>query len=738
MQTRMILLFAIGFNTISNSFELSSDQSENLNTSSTPSQSIDNYYEREMENQLFNSKKNSISDTWIGNIIATQMDGFVPFSYENPKCTEDGKIYKEHLIKQDSWAVQMYDSSAKYPGGLLSGITYEMGYYDQCLRAHSKELNIYSAYVLPNVQFQITEENDNMPKVRNNVTSAWRYVKTDGNYSNYTQIIDNINWALCIPDSCNAKDVQISMEELLTPIFKHSNLTIKVSVNPALYTSKRTSDAKHTDGYLIFFCMVLVLILTLNIVGTLYEMNIIGDQHVHWSILKNILLAFSIRKSTTIVFNTQRKNELSVADGLKSYLAICVVIAHRIYHGTFVTATDSPYFMENLMSSPWLNAPVGVELFFVISGFMMYISIINRLNKEKKLNFFYLIFYRMTRLLPAYTIVFLLYMCVLPHIGDGPLWKLYVIPQSEFCRINVWKKFLFIDIYVDGSEKMCIPLTWYVTCEVHFYAIGIILTYAIWKWKNIGLWILGIVFAVSVYMPARTIYTNNLTAIITANVIRGLRSNPFILFVYMKSHQRITTYLIGMAAAHIYTKLKQDNYKISARNKTIGSISSFITFVLSRSSTAYLLLPGIEYNPWHHVLYFTLQRIVAAICVSYFMIVFRLSGFASNSKGYSSKLNNVNFISAMSKLTYSLFLCHTFFQYQSLFSNKTLVHFDWWIMVRYILSDVLLGVFCSLLIVLLFETPCNTIRQKLDDYFQNVKKPNISNSPENDTKMKTK
>lgn len=120
--------------------------------------------------------------------------------------------------------------------------------------------------------------------------------------------------------------------------------------------------------------MVLVLILTLNIVGTLYEMNIIGDQHVHWSILsklyntneqiiycndwfdnffsfclENILLAFSIRKSTTIVLYTQRKNELSVADGLKSYLAICVVIAHRIYHSTFVTATDSPYFMENVI-----------------------------------------------------------------------------------------------------------------------------------------------------------------------------------------------------------------------------------------------------------------------------------------------------------------------------------------------------------------------------------------------------
>ncbi|XP_050427109.1 uncharacterized protein LOC126837305 isoform X1 [Adelges cooleyi] len=103
MQTSMILFFAISINIISHSFELSS---ENLNTSSTPPQSIDKYYESEMENQLFNIKKNSISNMWIGHIIATQMDGFVPFFYDNPKFTEDGQIYKGHLIEQDSWAVQ--------------------------------------------------------------------------------------------------------------------------------------------------------------------------------------------------------------------------------------------------------------------------------------------------------------------------------------------------------------------------------------------------------------------------------------------------------------------------------------------------------------------------------------------------------------------------------------------------------------------------------------------------------
>ncbi|XP_050432311.1 nose resistant to fluoxetine protein 6-like isoform X4 [Adelges cooleyi] len=737
MQTRLILLFVICFNTLNHSFQLPSDHSEKINAYTTPSTLNDKNYENELGKKLFNIKSNTNSTIWIGNMIAMHMDGFAPFSSDNPKCTEDGKLYKEHLVNQDLWAVQMYDSSAKYPGGLLSGIAYEMGYYDQCLRAHSEDLNIYSAYVLPNVQFQIPAANDYTSVVRHNERSAWRNLKNDDNYSSHSKKIVNINWALCIPDSCSAKDVQASMEELLKPIFQQSHITIKVSVHPALYTSKRTSDAKPTDGYLIFFYMVVILILTLNIVGSLYETNIIGDQHFHCSILKNILLAFSIRTSMARVFKTQNKNESASTDALKLIFAIFIPITHRIYLGRYV-ATTTPYYMENIMSNvwtTWLNSPVCVEVFFVISGFMMYMSVINRLNKERELKFFNLLFYRLTRLLPAYVIVYLLYMCVLPHIADGPVWKLYTISDTEFCRRNLWKKCLFIDTYIDGVEEICMGFSWYVICEIHFYAIGIILTYAIWKWKKLGIWILGILFAASIYMPARTIYANHLSTVVSANT-KNFRSQPFILFVYMKSHQRITTYLIGIAAALILRKLKENGFKISVQSKTFGSIISIIMFELSLYSPTYFFSPGIKYNPWHHVLYFTLQRIVVAICVSYFMVANGLSSSDLNLKGSISKFKNRNFFSVMGKLTYGLFLCHNFFITQSLFSNKTLVEFDLWILIRSSISDVVLGLFCSLLIVLFVETPCITIRHNLDNYFQGVKKQNISTSQENDNKMK--
>lgn len=51
--------------------------------------------------------------------------------------------------------------------------------------------------------------------------------------------------------------------------------------------------------------------------------------------------------------------------------------------------------------------------------------------------------------------------------------------------------------------------TWYLACDVHFFVVGVILTYIIWKWKKIGMWSFGVVFIVSIYLPAKYIFDNN-------------------------------------------------------------------------------------------------------------------------------------------------------------------------------------------------------------------------------------
>lgn len=62
------------------------------------------------------------------------------------------------------------------------------------------------------------------------------------------------------------------------------------------------------------------------------------------------------------------------------------------------------------------------------------------------------------RILPTYIAVILIFAFILPYMGDGPLWKMIVYPEAEFCRKNWWTNLLFINNYVNSNEMVIIIL----------------------------------------------------------------------------------------------------------------------------------------------------------------------------------------------------------------------------------------------------------------------------------------
>lgn len=41
-----------------------------------------------------------------------------------------------------------------------------------------------------------------------------------------------VKWAICVPRSCQANDVQVSLQKTLQPLFHRQSLDISVSVGP--------------------------------------------------------------------------------------------------------------------------------------------------------------------------------------------------------------------------------------------------------------------------------------------------------------------------------------------------------------------------------------------------------------------------------------------------------------------------------------------------------------------------
>ncbi|KAL4091363.1 hypothetical protein QTP88_026065 [Uroleucon formosanum] len=657
--------------------------------------------------QIINDGNKINTQTLFGDIIANSMNKFLPFSNVNKNCTRDGQLFMNDLNNQTLWAVKMYTSSAKYPGSILFGDVNEFGYFDQCMRVSSKRLGIQGAYAIANVRFRLSAD-DEPPEPLNQldiVKADWERSKRDA----VAVVPGNLLWALCFPDSCTNEDIRISVDRTLTPIFRANNISVKVAVPPLMYTSKNTT-LEYTNTALIVYGIFIVGI-ALMIAGTLYELFANHLKLGESTFVDMFLRSYSMITNMRNLTEDPKSKDFAITNGLKTLGLISVLIGHRVALNLGIASFD-PELSEHIFTDFWysfLKSPIAVEIFFIISGFFTFILIEERLSSGKSLKFVYLMIYRIIRIFPTYISIIVIFAFVLPYMGDGPLWKLIVYPEAEFCRKNWWTNLLFINNYVHSNE-MCMVHAWYLACDMHFFVIGTFLTYIIWRWNKAGVCVYGVIFAVSIYLPAKSIYDNKQWGVMPYfhGNIKNLRTTEHFQKIYIKSHYRITTYLVGFAAAFIYLRIKQSQLKFSVTNRTIGLMLCVLLHIICYIVTGYLYLPGLIYNPWNHIIYFTFQRILYSLTISYFLVVGSLSNF-----GFISSFIKCKLFTVISRLSYVLYLTHFIVQLQSIGQIRQPKYGNFWTLYWEINADLMTALSYSILFNLIVEAPSRKIFKEL-------------------------
>jgi len=147
--------------------------------------------------------------------------------------------------------------------------------------------------------------------------------------------------------------------------------------------------------------------------------------------------------------------------------------------------------------------------------------------------------------------------------------------------------------------------------------------------------------------------------------MQSIRRTDYFHKVYIRSEFRITTYLIGIVAAYVNLRIKKskfdfsvvsikDSYKQTVligqhgklnkycyycfqKGRFLGCAASFLTIYICTAIPGYFYLSDVTYNPWHHVLCFTFQRIIYALIISYFLII----GSTSNFGNYKFTMLNI-------------------------------------------------------------------------------------------------
>lgn len=50
--------------------------------------------------------------------------------------------------------------------------------------------------------------------------------------------------------------------------------------------------------------------------------------------------------------------------------------------------------------------------------------------------------------------------------------------------------------------------SWYLACDMHFFLLGSVLTYAAWKSIRVGVTLMAGALTLSIYVPSKIIYDN--------------------------------------------------------------------------------------------------------------------------------------------------------------------------------------------------------------------------------------
>ena len=150
-----------------------------------------------------------------------------------------------------------------------------------------------------------------------------------------------------------------------------------------------------------------------------------------------------------------------VIDGVRAFAILWVVLLHMVYYqyGNFPTQVMAIF--KNPATTWIRNGPLGVDLFFVISGFLMGSILFAELKASGKLEIARFYVRRFLRLIPVYIVVMALSLYFLHGLPGKPIWN-----YAE----NFWANLLYVNNFLPRTQQY-MGWCWSLAIEEQFYLL---------------------------------------------------------------------------------------------------------------------------------------------------------------------------------------------------------------------------------------------------------------------------
>ncbi|CAD5121781.1 DgyrCDS10258 [Dimorphilus gyrociliatus] len=568
----------------------------------------------------------------------------------NNTCLLDLKNIGLSASKRQKWAIEVFDSWAKLPPGILQGHIIVKGSFPQCKGVNVPRTNL--------TNFDVNYFTIGFAK------------KSKSSLPFLAPVI-----GICLPDTCTNIEV-FNYVNFLLPFNSsyHVGSVTKAEIPPLDNGAKATIAIFAILGFLVLIATIydffgayfqskktedtehLIAEDTTSINDFPEINNTNSNFRVYFSqnklgIVQDSILSFSLIKNLRSLLVSDAQSDVACLHGIRFISLSWVVLGHTFLF--VLSAIGNPIFLLTLFKrwsfQPIANATPSVDTFFMMSGTLVAYLTLKELKKGG-VNWFYYYFHRFWRLTPMYMLLLAAMTTLSRYWATGPLYPNNV-GLAPKCYSMWWQNLLYLNNIAFGkwesSAMQCFGWAWYLANDMQFYILSPIFIYPLYRKPKLGI-------AINIFVLTSSIIVS---AVISGHfkfpmsMISMGGSTEYMRQLYIPPWTRIGAYIVGILTGYIL-------YKYDLKVK----INRFVALLGWCTATAVAL--AIFYGPIEEnrgfkqpliasILYNSLNRPAWALCVSW-VLVCCVSGYG----GIVNSILSWKGWTVPSRLTYAAYLSH--------------------------------------------------------------------------------
>ncbi|XP_044739869.1 O-acyltransferase like protein-like [Chrysoperla carnea] len=606
------------------------------------------------------------------------------------ECKRHNDQYKEDLRAFETWALKMFDSSSKIQSTILGGNLIDFGGFDQCLAIHEETDSglIDGKHCI--VEIKPSE------KIMKIVVENFRNISMHRLADLTGGAGVSVKWAICIPDSCSASDVEEHFSRALEGITE--GVDAQITVRNASCVSKNTRRPFSQGDYATM--IIFAGCTALAIFSTLYDLHCIATNHEP----HQLLIAFSIYTNTKHLIKPPKSGEMGAIYGLRFLTMSWIICGHRFFMTMFFpvdNTLDILDWMTEMTSMVVVGGTFSVDTFFFISGLLVSFVFLKHMENAKSFNLPIFWIHRYLRLTPSYGMTALVYGTILYHFGNGPLWNDLMDLIQAPCYNHWWSVLLYLQNYINPGE-LCIVQTWYLMCDTQLYMLSPLILLPLVKFPTYGMIQLVVLTAISIMLSFNLAWKHQYRG--GMPVTNALLKTDYFRYHYISTHTRASPWLIGAIFGYIIYKTQNKKVVISKATSLFLWIAA-ITTMLSCVFGAYpFQQPERPYDRFEASIYLALSRAAWSLAIAWILFAC-IHGYG----GLVNKFLSLNLFQVWGRLSYNMYLLHILIQYAIGGNERIQTHFQNLLSIHIFFGDLIYTTVLSYIFALFFESPIMVI-----------------------------